>query len=209
MRQQIDHLKAHLDRIHDLSHCLNNPDEPTARNMAQRLVDGLPAYWYRGQASAASRIVSEVDDVSLITVMTVYIDSENQKLRQGLTKATDIDGTLDSIIPLNQPAIDELSLLYRLQSTFRDDLADRERAAIFNPFFIENMDLATRAVWQVRYEGCQQRWADRRDEEYEARNAALKDAQSPVLDLAKVAVAIAFDGDARVAVEGREIEAVA
>lgn len=183
MRQLTDHLKAHLDRIHDLSLCLNNPDEPTARNMAQRLVDGLPAYWYRGQASAASRIVSEVDDVCLITVMTGFIDAENQKLRQGLTKATDIDATLDNIIPLNHAAVEELNLLYRLQSTFRDDLADRERAAIYSPFFIDGMDAATRAVWQTRYAACQRRWEERYA-------ASLKDAHHPVLDLVAVAAQI-------------------
>lgn len=199
----------HIARINDLSLCLNNPDGATRDVMASRLVDGLPAYWYRGQGSAASRIVSQIDDDSLITVMVGYIDRENEKLRQGLTKATDIDATLDGIIPLNQPAIEELSLLYRLQSTFRDDLADRERKAIFDPFVIDGMDMATRAIWQTRYEACQQRWADRRDEEYEARNAALPDAQSAVLDLAKVAVAIASDADARAAVEGEQVAEVA
>lgn len=185
MRPLIDQqTQAHLDRISDLSMCCGNPDHLSAENAARALNEGKPAYWFKGRFSASALVVSAAGyEGSLTRTMIAYIDQDNEKVRNGLKSASDIDAVLDGIIPLNDAAVEELALLYRYQSTFRDDLAGRERQAIYNPWFIKGMDLATRAVWEVRYAACQRRFEERRLN-------ALPDANHPALALVLAAAQV-------------------
>lgn len=188
----------HITRIRDLSQCLNNEDYLGMETEADNLVSGKPAYWYRGRTSAAMWVVwgSRTDEAnhSFLKALETFVSRK---------PTIDVVGDiLDNVIPLNDAAVAELQLCYRLQSTFCDDLKDRERQAIFDPEFFPRMGAATRAVWAVLYEQCQRRWAERY-------HATLKDAQSPVLDLVKAAVAVSSDDDARVVVEGEPVSEVA
>lgn len=210
--------EQHLDRIRDLSLCLNNEDSLGAEHEARNLLADRPAYWYRGQTSPASWLVEmsrcEEHNFSLLKAAEVFADRHPH---------ADQLAAYDAIIPLNEPAVRELSLCYRLQSTFRDDaeLRDRERKAIFNPVFFLRMRQDMRDEWRRLYEGCQQRWADRRDAEFEARKAkAFEDQmvgavpQWPVSSRREAALAIAsanvsLDDVARAAVEGKRMAEVA
>lgn len=164
----------HIHRLHDLSLCLNNEDTLGWEAEARNLEANRPAYWYRGQTSPASWLVEmsrcEEHNFSLLKAAEAYADRHPH---QNMLDA------YDGVIPLNEPAVRELSLCYRLQSTFRDDaeLRDRERKAIFNPVFFLRMSDEVRDRWQRLYEGCQQRWADRRDAEFEARKAKAFEGQ--------------------------------
>lgn len=158
----------HIQRLHDLSLCLNNEDSIGWEAEATNLAEDRPAYWFRGQTSPASWLVMlsrcEEHDYSLLKAAEVFADRHPRY---------DMVDVYDGVIPLNDAAVRELSLCYRLQSTFREDaeLRDRERQAIFDPVFFPRMSDEMRDRWQRQYEGCQQRWADRRDAEYEARKA--------------------------------------
>jgi hypothetical protein len=158
----------HIQRLHDLSLCLNNEDSLGWEVEARNLEADRPAYWYRGQTSPASWLVEmsrcEEHNRSLLKAAEAFADRHTSH---------DMVDVYDAVIPLNEAAVRELGLCYRLQSTFRDDaeLRDRERKAIFDPVFFPGMADEMRGRWQSQYEACQQRWADRRDAEYEARKA--------------------------------------
>ena len=122
----------HLQRLHDLSLCLNNRDDITIAQTVRNLEEGKPAYWYRGRTSGATWVVdlSHVHG-SFLKALEVFIERKpNLRI---------IEDVLDNVIPLNASAVNELALCYRLQSTFRDDLADRERRAIFDPEYFPGM----------------------------------------------------------------------
>jgi hypothetical protein len=191
--------EQHLARITDLSLCLNNGDSLSAETEARNLIEGRPAYWHRGQFTAAGMLVflsrCAEHNHSLLKACEAYVERHPNR---------DLVDALDGVIPLNQPAIDELQFCYRLQSTFRDDLADRERTAIFNPVFFPHMSQESRDRWQAQYEGAQRRWADRRDEEHEARKG-----MSLAAALAITAANVSLDDAARGAVEGEKMGEVA
>ena len=203
----------HIQRLHDLSVCLNNEDTLGWEAEARNIEADRPAYWYRGQTSPASWLVEmsrcEEHNFSLLKAAEAFADRHTEH---------DLVDVYDGVIPLNEPAVRELSLCYRLQSTFRDDaeLRDRERKAIFDPVFFPRMSDEMRARWQSQYEGCQQRWADRRDDEYEARNLsataslaiAATNLDATLLDAVGAALSVPAD-PARAAVEGPHMNEVA
>lgn len=203
----------HIQRLHDLSVCLNNEDTLGWEAEARNIEADRPAYWYRGQTSPASWLVEmsrcEEHNFSLLKAAEAFADRHTEH---------DLVDVYDGVIPLNEAAVRELSLCYRLQSTFRDDdeLRDRERQAIFDPVFFPRMSDEMRARWQSQYEGCQQRWADRRDDEYEARNLsataslaiAATNLDATLLDAVGAAISVPAD-PARTAVEGPHMNEVA
>jgi len=192
----MDH-QDHLSRIADLSLCLNNRDTLGAEIEARNLSAGHPAYWYRGRTSAAMWVVElsrcEEHNFSFLRALEAFIE------RHPRINVLEI---LDGVIPLNEEAVHELSIAYRFQSSFRDDLADRERKAIFDPEYFPGMDAEMRARWEAQYAECQYRWEQRYV-------AGLKDVSSPKAALAVALATVALDDAARVAVEGHEIEQVA
>ncbi len=203
--------EQHLDRIRDLSLCLNNEDSLGAEHEARNLIEARPAYWFRGQTSPAAALVCMSRCVehnhSLLKAAEAFAERHTQH---------DLVDVYDGIIPLNEAAVDELMLCYRLQSTFRDraELADRERAAIFNPVFFPRMRQEMRDEWERVYEGCQQRWADRRDDAVEARKG-MSPAAAVALTMATIVAryapdtAASLDDVARAAVEGEPMSEVA
>lgn len=203
--------EQHIARIRDLSLYLNNEDSLGAYSEAHNLADGRPAYWHRGQFSPASALVALSRCVehnhSLLKAAEAFADRHTQH---------DLVDVYDGIIPLNEAAVDELMLCYRLQSTFRDraELADRERKAIFDPVFFPRMRQEMRDEWERLYEGCQQRWADRRDDAVEARKG-ISPAAAMALTMATIVArhapdtAVSLDDVARAAVEGEPMSEVA
>lgn len=184
-----------INRLRDLSFCLNNSDDLLIEAIANNLMSGHPAYWFRGRTSGATWVVELANckdhNRSFLKALEVFVERK---------PTVDVLEILDNVIPLNEAAVHELSLCYRLQSTFRDDLADRERQAIFDPETFPHMDAAMMAVWETQYEAIQQRWANRREVEFEGRKTAAL-----VIALSN----IASDDAARAAVEGEPIEQVA
>lgn len=189
----------HIQRLHDLSLCLNNQDNLGWEAEADNLTHGRPAYWYVGRTSAAMWVVwmarTEDHNHSFLRALEAFVARK---------PTVDVLEVLDGVIPLNAEAVHELGLCYRLQSTFREDveLADRERRALFDPEFFDGMSDEMRARWERQYEAIQQRWANRREAEYEARKGIGKTA-ALVIALANI------DDAARAAVEGVTLDEVA
>lgn len=177
MRPLIDpQTQAHLDRVIDLATSRRNYiDGAGARRAAQNLTSGQPAYWYRGRFSAASFVGSDANRVGLKEALLYFADTHEH-----FSITEDI---LDHLIPLNAPAIDEMDLAYRLQSTFREDLDRRERDAIYDPWYQPGIKLATRCSWNDEYEAIQARFEERRLN-------ALPDASHPALALVLAAAQV-------------------
>lgn len=155
-------LKPHVERILDLATTRRNYSTTDAVKAAENLRDGKGAYWFRGQFSAASFVATDANfNGSLIRALVTFADQHKR-----VSLAEDV---LDNIIPLNQAAIDEMQLAYRLQSTFRDDLDTRERDAIFDPYFMPGLSLKSRREWAEEYEAVQARFSERAAENLNAR----------------------------------------
>jgi hypothetical protein len=182
----------HIQRLHDLSLCLNNRDDITIAQTVRNLEEGKPAFWYRGRTSGATWVVDlSHAHGSFLKALEAFVARKPN---------VDVLEILDGVIPLNAEAVHELALAYRLQSTFRDDLADRERRAIFDPEYFPGMSDEMRGRWAARYQECQQRWAE----------ARLADMDRGVGKTAALAIALAnIDDAARVAVEGEPVAEVA
>lgn len=184
-----DHTRrAHIERITDLATCLDNRDDLCAENMARNLSMGVPAYWYRGWTNAASYIVEDAGRAgSLLTALIAFAERHPHD---------DLASHLDKVIPLNQPAVRDLSLCYRLQSTFREDaeLRDRERQAIRGAVYLPHMSAEVRARWAAEYASIQRR--------FEARRIGIGTKAALAIAITNVA----SDDDARAAVEGGQIK---
>lgn len=148
--------KALLERIEDLGRCCANLDSIDADHVAGNLGVGIPAYWYRGDRTGAASVVrlshSAEHNFSFLKALEAF---------HARHPAYGVLEVLDGVIPLNAAAIDELTLCYRLQSTFRDDLAGRERQAIYDPHYQRHMSDEMREVWRERYGECQRRFEER------------------------------------------------
>lgn len=141
---------AHLARIRDLGTCQDNRDDLNAENAARNLIADVPAYWHRGRTNAAAYVAENANRAgSMLRAIADWADAH---------PGTYIASILDKTIPLNAAAVEELEFCYRLQSTHRDDLAGRERRAIFNPVYFPHMNPATRAIWDETYAACQRRF---------------------------------------------------
>ena len=182
----------HIQRLRDLGECLKNRDDVTIEQQVRKIMAGQPAYWFRGRTSGATWVVElsacDEHNHSFLKALEAFVERH-----PGVTVLEILDG----VIPLNAEAVHELQLCYRLQSSFRDNLADRERKAIFDPEFYPRMDPEMRARWAAEYEVIQRRW--------DARHAGV----SPKAALVLAMTAVAADDEARVAVAGEQIEQVA
>lgn len=124
----------HHQRVSDIADCRRNPDGISIDNAARNLMDDKPAYWSMpgGSSLGLSAQISSLANFhgSLKTAMMEKADS---LAGRNIDIARDV---YDKLIPLNMMAVEELDLLYRAQSTFRErfQLLNREETAITHPF---------------------------------------------------------------------------
>lgn len=118
---------AHLLRINDIADCRDNRDTLDAENAARNLMASKPAYWHFGRTNAASYIGYDANRTgSLTSALVAFLEGHKGE-------KWDVEDILDAMIPLNDEAVAELELCYRMQAAFRDDIRQREEHAIMEP----------------------------------------------------------------------------
>lgn len=113
--------KAHLQRIEMLAEAHNNPDSYCAPMAADRLCEGRAAFWSRtgysdqftgGVCDAANRLGDLIDACDEMQVWTKQRASSPIEM-------------LDRLIPLNEPAREQLEATYNRAGTFRTEHTTR------------------------------------------------------------------------------------
>lgn len=150
---------AHLQRLRDLADCRRNHDDISAENAVRNLIAGTPAYWCMANSPTSLPAYATQLANSGQSLLSAMQRMEPDTMARRIDIATAI---YDQIIPLNDAAVAELELCYRMQSTFRDDIRQREERAIMEPWHPERQSDNSRAFWSDLHDKAQQRFQERK-----------------------------------------------
>lgn len=141
-------------RIKAIAEALDNDDWGSRHDAERNLVAGTPAYWHTSSATTAAP-GGLVQSANFHASMSAALDdfSDDWFAARG-----GVDRFLDMLIPLNEPAVTELSTLYvSVAGSFRSahELRDRERRGVMGAWPAGRPSALV--DWSVR-KAAQQRW---------------------------------------------------